>query len=266
MGYDLPVRFLPSGQGVPLTLYWQGLRTMGKSYTVFTKLLDDEQQVWGSAERLPADGKDTRLWLENEIVIDAFELPVDPNAPDGIYWLNVGLYEEMDGAAVSLPLVAAGQTTDVTSVTFGPVKIGGPPPGVVLSDPTPTFSVDENLGDVIQLRGYDLSQTEQYLSLTLYWKSLAQTDTDYTVFVHVRNQADETVAQMDQPPAAGAYPTSLWTPGETIRADFQIPLPQDLPPGQYDIVVGMYDFATGARLPVENSIDNSLTLSTIEIP
>jgi hypothetical protein len=265
LGYDLPIRSLSSGQGVPLTLYWQGLRTMGKRYTVFTKLLDDQHQLWGSVERLPADNKDTILWLENEVVIDAFELPVVPNTPDGIYWLNVGLYEEIDGAAVSLPLVADGKTTDVTSVTFGPVKIGGPPSGTVVPHPTPESKLEENFGNVIRLAGYDFTQTEQDLSLTLYWESLAQTDIDYTVFVHLRNQADETVAQMDRPPAAGAYPTSLWTPGETIRDNLQIPLPEDLPPGRYDVVAGLYNVVTGTRLSIVGRTESSIPLATIEL-
>jgi hypothetical protein len=265
LGYDLPVRSLASGRGVPVTLYWQGLRTMGKSYTVFVKLLDNQHQAWGSVDRLPADGYSTIYWLENEVVIDGFELPVDPATPHGIYWLNVGLYEEIDQAAVSLPLVVDGGPTDVTSVTFGPVKIGAAPPGVVVPSASPEHPLAVELGNAIRLQGYDLTQTEQNLSFTFYWESLAPVGTDYTVFVHVRNRANETVAQLDRPPVDGAYPTSLWEAGELIPDTLQIPLPADLPSGQYSIVVGMYDFVTGTRLPVAGSDDNSLTLSVIRI-
>lgn len=266
LGYDLPVRSLTAGQGVPVTLYWRGLRTMGADYTVFAKLLDNQQQLWGSTERLPADGYNTFRWLENEVVIDGFELPVEPNPPPGVYWLNVGLYQEVSGAAVSLPLVAEGQPIGETSVTFGPIKIGGPPPGVVVDTVAPDHPIQVDFGDTIRLRGYDIAKTEQNLSLTFFWESLAPTKVDYTVFVHVRNQAGETVAQMDRPPADGAYPTSLWDTGELIPDTLTLPLPPDLSPGEYSVVVGLYDFTTGQRLAISGATDGSLKLNVVEIP
>lgn len=274
LGYDLPLRRLSSGQGVPLKLYWQGFQTMDRSYTVFTKLLDSEQQVWGSAERLPADGYNTIYWLENEVVIDGFELLADLAIPDGIYWLNVGLYEEVVGEAVSLPLIAAEQVSEVTSVTFGPLQIGDPPSGVVVSTASPENPVNVVLGDQIELLGFDLDMgklahqsSAQHaiqitrspanlpnspapITLTFYWQSLAQTTVDYTAFVHVRNQADETVAQMDRLVTDNIYPTSLWSPGQIIPDTIEVMLPADLPTGEYTLWVGLYDLATGTRLPI----------------
>jgi hypothetical protein len=81
----------------------------------------------------------------------------------------------------------------------------------------------------------------------------------------VRNAAGETVAQQDQPPLDGAYPTSLWDPDEIIADTIEVPLPADLPAGEYDLVVGLYDFNTGVRLTVPGSSDNSLMLGTIEV-
>ena len=97
------------------------------------------------------------------------------------------------------------------------------------------------------------------LTLKLYWRSEASLPLDYTVFVHVRNEAGETVAQKDQPPLQGAYPTSLWDPGEIIADEVMIPLPPDLQ-GDYEIVVGLYDFKTGVRLPVPGRPANEVSL------
>jgi hypothetical protein len=59
------------------------------------------------------------------------------------------------------------------------------------------------------------------------------------------------------------YPTSLWEPGENITDVFQVPIPPDLPSGHYSIVIGMYDFSTGLRLPIaDGSVDHSFTLPT----
>jgi hypothetical protein len=266
LGYDLPARSLSTGQGVPITLYWQGLRTMGADYTVFAKLLDSRQQLWGSAERFPADGYHTFNWLESEIVIDGFELPVDPNPPPGVYWLNLGLYEEHNGSAVSLPLVADGQPAGETSVTFGPIKIGGPPPGAVVQKSQPENAVNAIFGEQIELLGYDVAGSTLNLELTLYWQAVAQPDAAYSTFVHIRNRAGETVTQKDGPTGNGVYPTILWDTGETIADKILMTLPPDLPSGQYSVVVGLYNFATGQRLSVTGTVDDSLELAVVEIP
>jgi hypothetical protein len=236
---------------------------MGRDYTVFTKLLDNQQQAWSSADRLPADGYNTIYWLEDEVVIDGFELPVEPSVPDGVYWINVGLYEEIDGTAVSLPLMINNQPSEITSVTFGPVKIGGPPPGIVADMALPNIPLDVEFGDVIGLRGYDLDQNRDKLKARLYWESLSETDADYTVFVHIQNQAGETVAQMDRPLADNLYPSSLWTPGEIIPDEVTVPFPDSLPPGEYTVYVGLYNFTTGIRLPVVGSTDDRVKLTNL---
>ncbi|MBN1994178.1 MAG: hypothetical protein JW953_15880 [Anaerolineae bacterium] len=264
LGYDLPLRSLTPGQGIPITLYWQGLRTMEHDYTFFIKLLDDRRQQWSSRDRYAKDGYKTTHWLENEVVVDSFELPTDPAMPAGIYWLNVGLYLGLDQSTIPLPLMAGDQPGEVTSVTFGPVKIGGPPPGIVVTDASPEHSLDAELGNAIRLLGYDVGQSQETLTLKLYWQSIAPLATDQTVFLHVRNQNGEVVAQVDRPPTGEVYPTSLWEPGEIIPDEIQLALPASLPPGDYTIATGMYNFATGARLPVAGSTDDSIILFVVE--
>jgi hypothetical protein len=75
-------------------------------------------------------------------------------------------------------------------------------------------------------------------------------DANYTVFVHLRSTAGKTVAQADSPPQAGSYPTSFWDTDETIVDNHTIPLPDNLPAGEYTVVVGLYRYETGERLPI----------------
>ncbi|MCB0165456.1 MAG: hypothetical protein KDI79_14600 [Anaerolineae bacterium] len=260
-GYDLPARSLSSGQGIPMTFYWQGLHSTAKDFTVFTKLFDEQQQLWASVERLPADGYHTFYWAEGEVVTDSFELPIAATVPAGVYHLNVGLYEQIDQAAVSLPLVVDGRPSEVTSVTFGPLKIGGPPSGLVVDHISPDYPVDVKFGDVLRLKGYDKPiYDDQTLRLKLYWQSVAQTDTDYTVFVHIRDRSGTVIAQMDRPPTNNQYPTSLWSPGEIIPDEIFVPLPDAQNLDDYDISVGLYDFTTGARLSIADTDEDNLVL------
>ncbi len=103
------------------------------------------------------------------------------------------------------------------------------------------------------------------LTLKLYWQSEAPLPLDYTTFVHLRDAAGNVIAQKDQPPLGGAYPTSLWEPGEIIADEITVPLPADLPPGDFALVVGLYDINTFQRLTVPGNTANEVTLTTIQV-
>jgi hypothetical protein len=278
LGYDLAANRAGPGGAIPLTLYWQGLDWMGDDYTVFTKLLAADGSSHGGRDRRPQEGYSTLYWAPGEVVVDPFGVPVAEDAPNGVYYLNVGLYKQVGDQAVSLPLVQDGRPIEATSINIGPVKIGDTPPEWVLETAEPAVSLDQPFGQTpnLTLLGYDLvDETGQPISnpkskienltLTLYWRSESPLPVDYTTFVHLQNEAGETVAQQYQPPLGGVYPTSLWDPGEIIGDEISLRLPPELPPGEYSLVVGLYDFNTGLRLPVPGRPDNSLPLAKLRV-
>jgi len=269
LGYQLPSRRVEAGGGLPLTLVWQGQQWMGEEFVIFTRLLDNQGFVRGGYDRLAKENYSTLLWAPGEVVTDGFAVPVNADAPDGVYTLSVGWYREIDGKAGSLEITnpETGAPAGETSVTIGPVKVGGAPPGITVENPTPQVVVDQALGDKINLLGYDLSMVggeQPAAGLTLYWQALASPEVDYTAFVHVRDVSGKVVAQKDSPPAGGAYPTGLWNAGEIIKDELVVPLEQ-APPGEHEIVVGLYDFATGQRLPVEGSADGTVVLEMFSV-
>jgi hypothetical protein len=278
LGYDLGANRAEPGGGIPLTLYWQGLDWMGDDYTIFTKLLAAGQTVHGGRDRLPREGYRTLYWAPGEIITDPFGIPVDAHAPDGVYYINVGLYKEVEQQAVSLPLVQDGQPIDASSINIGPIKIGSASAGLTLVRANPQHTLNQPFGDVphLTLLGYDLTDEAgqpilnlksqiSNLKLTVYWRSESPLPVDYTTFVHLRNAANEVVAQRDQPPLNGAYPTSLWDPGEIIADEIIVSLPSDLPVGEYHLVIGLYDYITGTRLAVPGHSENSLLLMRFEV-
>ncbi len=266
LGYHLPSRRISPGDSLPITVYWQALAPISQQYLVFNHLLDSTQTHRGGYDRIPRQEYNTFLWQPGEVVVDEYTISVDADAPDGVYWLHLGLYLLEDNQAVSLPLYQGGQPIDATSVAIGPIKVGGPPPEVLAEQIAPQQPVNVDFGGIIRLNGFDMPALGlEQLDLRLYWESLAGTDVDYTVFVHLRDPSGSVAAQMDRPPANGSYPTSLWSPGEVIADAITIPLPETLPPGPFTLVVGLYDFTTGARLPVADSPDNNVTLTQVEI-
>ena len=131
----------------------------------------------------------------------------------------------------------------------------------------PDVPLNAQLADTLRLTGYSRELSPAGLRLVLFWDVLSSLPGDYTTFVHLRNSAGQTVAQLDAQPLAGDYPTSRWQPGETVIDELLLPLPSDLPPNNYRLLLGMYRWDTLERLPVQNdtSDENALELETFTL-
>jgi hypothetical protein len=120
-----------------------------------------------------------------------------------------------------------------------------------LPEPIP---LDIRLGSDISLRGYQIvSQSAspgQILNLSLDWQALAQLDRNYKVSVQLLSPEGQLVAQRDSQPLDGFRPTSTWHLDQEITDRYGLLLPDMLPPGAYQLVLGMYDGETGQRLQV----------------
>ncbi len=280
LGYTLPVRRVQPGGALPLNLYWQSMAPVLADTVTFAVLLNADQQSFGSVDRYPAGYYSPILWANGEVVSDDFSLGVRPDAPPGIYTVHLGQYRLVNGQPQSLPLLHQNQLTDQTAVIAGPVKVGGPPPEVVTANPQPQVTLNQPFGDQITLLGYDISSqrvsesangespqppdSPAPLRFRFFWRAERIPAADYTVFLHLRNGANENVAQKDSPPAAGRYPTSLWDAGEIIVDDLTLPV-ADVPPGEYTPVVGLYNFVDGLRLPVPGIPANEVALPPVRI-
>lgn len=133
----------------------------------------------------------------------------------------------------------------------GPAFNFGPPLGeALIQNP-----VGAGLGDRVELIGYDLAartvEAGGEVGLVLYWRTLAPMETNYTVFTHI--ETDQIWGQQDNIPVCGKRPTVAWERGEILIDPYSIQVREDAPPGQYPLLVGMYDVATGQRLPVTDS-------------
>jgi len=120
---------------------------------------------------------------------------------------------------------------------------------------SPTIhALSYRLGPAIWLVGYDLVSTElppgDSLQLMLYWRTHKKLDRDYTIFVHVRDASGQTITGWDTEPRENTFPTTGWPVGKVIDDLHAIPLPRDIPSGEYQVVLGMYYWPTGERLPV----------------
>jgi 4-amino-4-deoxy-L-arabinose transferase-like glycosyltransferase len=133
-------------------------------------------------------------------------------------------------------------------------------------------TVTANFGDHAQLIGMDLpaaAQPGESVKLRLVFENRQVFDRLYKVFVHLRSPANEVVAQADRVWCDTTLNEADWRPGDILVDDYELSIPAETPPGDYPVVIGLYQDATGVRLPVvaaevEHDGD-SVTIGTLRI-
>ncbi|CAG0930996.1 hypothetical protein TFLX_01951 [Thermoflexales bacterium] len=218
---------------------WASVSKPGRDYDVCFNLINAANQT-GQAHCGPlAPQRPTSRWEAGEVVRGTYDLRVDPVLPSGNYTLTVSLADSSAGNAVgqsaAIGLVTANTSQDVTI------------------EPLSTNRLSATWGDMIRLNGYGLQVSPATLELTVNWQALRNIPTSYKVFVHVVDPATNAViAQDDSVPQHWTHPTDTWEPDEIIVDTITVPL-SEVPPGKYQINIGMYDPATGERLAISST-------------
>ncbi|HUM68310.1 MAG TPA: hypothetical protein PLK31_05640, partial [Chloroflexota bacterium] len=222
-----------------LVLYWQAVAALAHRYAVTVTLADAQGAPLHTVVNDAPGYMSTAHWQAGQLVRDVYHLPVDQYLAPAGFTMWVGLQEVVSGDPV--PLADA---PGVTAVPVGRLKAAPPP----LAVPETQGTI---FGEAIRLRQAAASEyltAGEAMELALVWESLLPVAEDYTVFVHLLNAEGTLVAGRDGQPLDGRYPTSYWSPGEII-ADERRWQP-NVPPGTYQLEVGLYRLESGERLPV----------------
>ncbi|MCL4862273.1 MAG: hypothetical protein KJZ93_22850 [Caldilineaceae bacterium] len=116
--------------------------------------------------------------------------------------------------------------------------------------PPPFANPEVEFAGQVALQGYALAVTPGQVQLDLAWLARAEMNRSYKVFVHVIDDTGRLWAQADRRPVGYASNTNRWLPGQAVLDTHHLLLPEPLPRGEYQVRVGLYDEASGARLPV----------------
>lgn len=243
LGYQIGREAASTGETVPLTLFWRADDKPDADYTFQVGFGDS----FSTAQPLANTAYPTSQWSAGEIVHGQYEVQVPP---DGNAW----------NGNLTLKLAAGGneRVTDLRQ------------PFVVtrtdrnFTEPSPQVKQGANFGNVIGLVGYDLSATElragEPLTVTLHWKALAEPEKPYTAFVQLLGAAPPPAAQKDSQPLSGGRPTDTWVEGEFLTDPYVVEIKPDVPPGEYQVLIGWYDAADPAfaRLQVLDENGNGV--------
>ncbi|MDX1522730.1 MAG: hypothetical protein R3264_13970 [Anaerolineae bacterium] len=119
-------------------------------------------------------------------------------------------------------------------------------------------------GSKLTLRGYGVDRQADELALKVYWQADQPLETDYTVFTQLLDGTGALVAGWDSQPLGGHFPTSQWPAGEVVTDVISLPLPADLPAGDYQLITGLYPLDTLQRLSTSDGGDHQ-KLTTITL-
>ena len=255
------------GEYFEITLYWQAVDAAPYNASLYIHILgrdfEDVAQInsypgWGTAP--------TSQWRPDETLVDRYRLllPGGVAVPTRLV-VDVGMYDYATGEHYPSTLASGGT----------------PPLGVASLRAIPTNAPDYDIAhptdfradNLLRLAGYDLPNDTfrpgQTLPLTLYWQGLTPIDEDYQIFVHMVDESGAQVAGFDKSPLDGWWPTSAWEPGQTFDDAYPLALPEDLPPGRYELRAGLYRLSDFYRLPLtgppEQVIDNAAVLTNITV-
>lgn len=111
--------------------------------------------------------------------------------------------------------------------------------------------------------------------LMLAWLRTGNLDSPHVLFIHLLDaqspQADGTlrrVAQNDQEPGGGRYPTTqwdTWTRPFVVLDEQRLSVPADTPPGVYQVWAGAYDRETGQRVELGGPGQTMVLVSELEV-
>ncbi len=249
--YPAWLEFVGYDQSAPgeFALFWRTLVTRREKMTLTARVIDDaNREIAHSTGDLFGDVYPEGRWQPGVVRVP-WRIALPENVAPGMYRIQLEVEGQVAGR---VPVIDAELAPIADKLFIGPFKIAPTPPTRAELDAA--RRVGARFGDAFALVGYTLAngapRAGESLNVTVYWQSIAKSDKDYTVFVHLLDSEGKLRAQLDTQPRGGAYPTTIWDAGEIVRDDYALALPRDLAPGEYRIAIGLYAYPSLARLPV----------------
>ena len=144
-------------------------------------------------------------------------------------------------------------------IAFGLPKQGAPPPAHVL---------DARVGS-LRVLGYDLTSSVLHrgesTDLVTHFELADHLEPGWKLFFHL--EGPNGFRNLDHVPVEGAYPLERWRPGQRIRDRLSINFPASMPPGTYNVYVGLWKGTARAPVTPKSASDgrDRLRLATISV-
>lgn len=238
-----PARIQP-GEQVHVTLQLEATRPISNAFNTVVRIIAPLDGIaWGQQDEIRPLSRPLSWWQPGQIITERFVITSTQDIPVGAYEINVSFHDS--GETAFWPLSDGENELEAVGVGTTAVSWQG-----TFDTATP---IAATFGDQIRLAAADYPSSAavgETIDVTLYWEALRPPDASYTVFVHLVDAENQVVANHDGQPLNGRFPTGHWLTDETFGDSRPLTIPPDLPPGPYQIKIGLYLLETGERLPV----------------
>ncbi|MDE0631168.1 MAG: hypothetical protein OXH73_06670 [Caldilineaceae bacterium] len=230
------------GESIIIRLFWRANQKIDEDLHTLLHLYSPSLKHSWAADAQGTIRIPTKIWDPEKYYIETMFLPIPLDVPPLTFSLAAGLTSATHGR-LEVPGSDSG-LLHLRDIEVAPVRPG------IFQRLRPTTESPADTADGIRLQGYDLDSQREDLMLRLFWESGDGASNDWTTFIHMLDDSGELVAQFDGPPLGGLLPTSQWHRDALYIDRREITLPDGLVPGDYHLRVGLYNFATGERLPL----------------
>jgi hypothetical protein len=267
-GHTLPRTSFAPGETFAATFYLQSVGPIEENLNVLVRLVGEDGQEAARSEGWPW-GSATSTWPVGEVWPDGHTFTLPQTVEPGYYRVEMSFYDPATlasfgspatvdyirvgtppAAIPSAPLATLGDSFQIVQAG---ICVGNQPPVTIeAQDATPALS----------------ARPGETLALELVWRARLRPAADYTVFVHLVGPDGALLAQQDQPPLNGFFPTRFWRPGDRVIDKIELALPPVATPGTYQLYMGMYDPASLQRLPVGRAgqmVGDAVQMATVQV-
>jgi hypothetical protein len=224
-----PTASIAPNRTARVTLDWRAEAGIN-DFLVRTKLYDPEHRVIAQKDEPPVRGLyPASQWLPGEYVRDVHNALIPAGTPPGNYSLNVQVIDAVTkldiGNEITLASFAVERTTNLAREQ------------VFIAHPR-NFSFSQQ----IELWGYGGFEGEfragENLSGNLIYFIHENIDADLLLHFELIDTNGASIQKWERAPIS-FYPTREWRRGEILKAYYDLPLPKDLPRGEYTFTLGI---------------------------
>lgn len=198
------------------------------NFIVRIDLYDPESRLIARKDEAPVRGLYPVLqWQRGEFVNDVHNLLIPAGSPPGKYPLKLQTIDADTKQSTSDEITLASLNIErVTNITVDQVFIAHP------------LNID--LGKGIELWGYGGLEGHYHagetIGASLVYSARENVNTDLTLHLALIDSSGKIGTEWQRAPIS-FYPTSQWQKGEILKASYDLPLPNNLPVGEYSVAI-----------------------------
>ncbi len=240
-----------AGDALDVVLFWRAEKRIASNLATSLRLVGSGNENWAQVDEWPLGSLMlTSAWPPAGVVRQPVRLQVPAGTPPGDYELQLAVYDPANGAVLNPP--EGPRAVPGVGLRLGRVTVTASEGRRCAGWPRPQAAFG-----ALRLERAEVAPVTYraggHLPLALYWRSCPPgkaASESYEVVLRLRDGRGRVVAEKQEPPMEGRYPSSSWPVGVEVRDRHSLPLPGNLSAGIYRLSVAIKRQRDGKEQPV----------------